>query len=365
MKRTPLYDVHRALGARLVEFAGWEMPVQYTGILDEHAAVRTKAGLFDVSHMGEVEVRGPHALEACQRISTNDLSRIRDGQAQYSLLCLPSGGVVDDVIFYRRSETLFFLCVNAGNREADFEWIREQATGAEVVDRSDEFAQLALQGPRATSILERLTGLSLASAPAFSFSDVVARGVRVMAARTGYTGEDGWEIYCAAADAVDMWSALCEAGAPEGMQPAGLGARDTLRLEAALPLYGHELTRETTPLEAGLARFVRTGKGEFLGRDELLAQERDGVRRRLVGIEMTGAGIPRQGYPVRRDGVVVGAVTSGTKSPTLNKAIGLAYVEAVCAEIDTAVDVEIRNKTVAARVVPRPFYRRPKGTPAS
>ena len=263
-----------ALGARFVDFGGWEMPVQYTGIIDEHHAVRQRAGLFDVSHMGEIELRGPRALAACQALTVNDVGRLRDGQAQYSLLCLPSGGVVDDIIVHRIAPERLLLCVNAGNTEKDFAWIREHRDGAEVVDRSAEFAQLALQGPRATDILMPVTDLPLQEIPSFSFREGQVAGRRALVAHTGYTGEDGWEIYCGAEEALAVWNALLDAGRPFGIAPAGLGARDTLRLERALPLYGHELTEETTPLEAGLGWVVRLNKGEFIGRDVAAAPAR-------------------------------------------------------------------------------------------
>jgi aminomethyltransferase len=359
MKRTPLYEAHRALGARMVEFAGWEMPVQYSGVIDEHVAVRTRAGLFDVSHMGEVEVRGGRALSTCQRLTVNDVTRLADGQAQYTLFCLPDGGIVDDVILYRFSPTRLFFCVNASNREAVVSWMHEHAD-ADIIDRSDDFAQLALQGPRATVILARLTALPVATVRPFAFVEGAVAECQVLAARTGYTGEDGWEIYCAPVDAPRLWNALLDTGRDDGLVATGLGARDTLRLEAALPLYGHELSRTTTPLEAGLQRFVKLDKGDFIGRDALQRQQRDGLPRRLVGLSTIDAGIPRHGYTIERDGDVVGEITSGTKSPTLGKAIGLGYVTPNCGEVHTTLGVKIRNRTVAAEVVPLPFYRRPR-----
>lgn len=358
MKRTPLYSVHQSLQARFVDFGGWEMPVQYSSILEEHEAVRTRAGLFDVSHMGEIEVRGPRALAAVQYFTVNDVNRLRDGQAQYSLLCRPTGGVVDDILVHRVHAERFFLCVNASNTDKDFEWIREHAGGAEVVNRSDEFALLALQGPAATSILAPLTPLDLASVPRFEFREATVAGHSAFVAHTGYTGEDGWEIYCEAAEAEAVWQALAERGAAHGMSPVGLGARDTLRLEAALPLYGHELDDETTPLEARLAWVVRMDKGDFLGRDALLRQKQAGLQRQLVGMVLTEAGIPRQGYKLVGDGVSIGKITSGTKSPTLGKAIGLGYVARAFTDIGTPIGVEIRAKTISAEVVRLPFYRR-------
>ena len=356
-KRTPLYATHRALGARLVEFGGWEMPVQYTGIIEEHHAVRRQAGLFDVSHMGEIELRGPHALAACQHLTVNDVGRLRDGQAQYSLLCRPSGGVVDDIIVYRLAADRVLLCVNAANTDTDVAWVREHAGGAEVVDRSAEFAQLALQGPLATRILQAVTAVAVEDLAAFACCEGEVAGCRTLLARTGYTGEDGWEIYCAPDDAPGLWAALLDAGAPSGLRPAGLGARDTLRLECALPLYGHELTDRTTPLEAGLGWVVRFAKGPFIGREALLRQRDEGVARRLIGV-VARDGIPRQGYRIVQAGKPVGAVTSGTKSPTLGKAIGLGYVAATLGAPGTALNIEIRGRLVDAEVVPLPFYRR-------
>jgi aminomethyltransferase len=358
MKRTPLYAAHQALGARFVDFGGWEMPVQYTGIVEEHRAVRQQAGLFDVSHMGEIELRGPRALAAAQELTVNDLDRLRDGQAQYSLLCRSNGGVVDDIMVHRLSAERVLLCVNASNTEKDLAWIIEHRQGAEVVDRSAELALLALQGPRATEILTPLTSLALRDLPPFACSEGPVIGRRALVAHTGYTGEDGWEIYCAAGDARAVWDALLDAGAPVGIKPAGLGARDTLRLERALPLYGHELTDETTPLEAGLAWVVRFNKESFIGREALLQQRAAGLTRRLVGIEMTEPGIPRQGYPILHDQEIVGAITSGTKSPTLGKAIGLGYVADAWKEVGTTLAIEIRGRATGAAVVRLPFYRR-------
>lgn len=358
MKRTPLYAAHQALGARFVDFGGWEMPVQYTSIIDEHQAVRQRAGLFDVSHMGEIELRGPQAIEVCQELTVNDLGRLRDGQAQYSLLCLPSGGVVDDIIVHRMSGERVLLCVNASNTERDYTWIVEHCGGAEVIDRSAEYAQLAVQGPRATEIVTGLTALPLSAIPPFAFAEGRVAGRAALVAHTGYTGEDGWEIYCAADDATTLWNAILDAGAPFGIAPAGLGARDTLRLERALPLYGHELTADTTPLEARLGWVVRFDKPRFIGREALLRQRGAGLARRLVGLAMTEPGIPRQGYAIVHDGQVVGAITSGTKSPTLGKAIGLGYVAGTLEKVGTKLGVDIRGRIVGAEVVPLPFYKR-------
>jgi aminomethyltransferase len=358
MNHTPLYAAHQALGARFVDFGGWEMPVQYTSIIDEHHAVRQRAGLFDVSHMGEIELRGPHAIAVAQELTVNDLGRLRDGQAQYSLLCRPSGGVVDDIMVHRMSAERVLLCVNAANTDKDVAWIAEHRNGAEVINRSAEFALLALQGPRATEILGALTRLPLSQIQAFAFGEGRVSGRQALVAHTGYTGEDGWEIYCAPGDARTLWDALLDAGRRFDIRPAGLGARDTLRLERALPLYGHELTDETTPLEAGLGWAVRFAKPSFIGRDALRQQRERGLTRRLVGLELTAPGIPRQGYPIVHDGAAVGTVTSGTKSPTLGKAIGLGYVASTLGAVGTQLGVDIRGRVIGARVVHLPFYKR-------
>ena len=361
LKRTPLYEVHRALGAKLVEFGGWEMPVSYRGILEEHRAVRGKVGLFDVSHMGEVELTGAAAAAACQRLTTNDVRRLADGQVQYTLICRYDGGVVDDVTLYRRSGDRWFFCVNASNIAKDAAWIREHAGDAQVTDRSDEIALLALQGPRAAAVLGGVTRAALGELRSFRFVDAEVAGVRATISRTGYTGEDGFELYVGADDAVTLWQALMEAGAPDGIQPIGLGARDTLRLEAALPLYGNELDDVTTPIAAGLARFVVLDGEDFIGREALRREQTDGPRRRLVALELRGAGIARHGYPVARQGETIGTVTSGTQSPTLGRAIALAYVDTAHAAIGSALDVVIRGTAVPAVVVATPVYRRPRG----
>jgi aminomethyltransferase len=357
-RRTPLYETHVRAGARLVEFAGWEMPVQYAGILAEHEAVRTRVGLFDVSHMGEVVFRGPRALEALNRVFTNDLSKIADGQAQYGCLCRESGGIVDDVVVYRRSAEDLLVCVNAGNRAKDFEWLAGHAGGADVKDESDDWAQLALQGPLAAQLLQRLAKVDLSQLRSYRFTSGEVAGVACLVARTGYTGEDGFELFCPAADGPRLWSALVEAGGPERIVPCGLGARDSLRLEMAYRLYGSDMDDSTTPLEAGLAWVVKLDKGDFVGRDALRRQREQGVARKLVGFTLTDAGIPRHGYPVLQDGRKVGEVTSGTRSPTLEIPIGLAYVPTALAAEGSSFAVEIRGRAAAARVVKTPFYVR-------
>ena len=357
--RTPLHDVHVRSGARMVEFAGWDMPVQYAGILEEHQAVRTRLGLFDVSHMGEVVFRGPRALETLNRLFTNDLSRVADGQAQYGCLCRDSGGIVDDVVVYRRSAQDLLVCVNAANRSKDFEWLRDGAGGqAEVRNESDDWAQLALQGPRAQAVLGRLTRTDLASLKTFHFAEGEVAGVRCTIARTGYTGEDGFELFCPPGQASGLWGALVEAGAAEGIAPCGLGARDSLRLEVAYRLYGSDMDDSTTPLEAGLAWVVKLDKGDFSGKAALLAQKQKGLPRKLVGFTLTDPGIARHGHDVLAGGKKVGAVTSGTRSPTLKISIGLAYVPPALAAEGSTFAVDIRGRAAAAKVVKTPFYTR-------
>lgn len=358
LRRTPLNAVHRKLGARMIGFGGWEMPVQYSGILEEHRAVRARAGLFDVSHMGEVEVSGPRAFETCQRLVTNDVSRLPVGGAQYGVMCLPEGGIVDDVVYYRLAEDRFLFCVNAANRESDFAWMREQGRGTTVTDRSDEFAQLALQGPRAAAILAPLVPIDPSELRPFTSIEATVGGAKALISRTGYTGEDGFELYVAPERAERLWEGLLDAGNAEGLVPVGLGARDTLRLEKGLMLYGSDIDRTTTPLEAGLAWVVKLDKGEFVGREALVRQKAEGLHRRLVGIEMEGPAIPRHGYPVLLGGGTVGAVTSGTKSPMLGRGIALGYVETSAAVVGTALEIEIRGRRHAARVVRPPFVGR-------
>jgi aminomethyltransferase len=359
IKKTPLFAAHVRAGAKMVEFAGWEMPVQYRGVIEEHRAVRNRAGLFDVSHMGEIEVRGDGALEFCQRMTANDVSRMKLFQAQYNLLLNERGGVIDDVIFYRLQENVFFICVNASNIDKDFTWLSERAGNSiEIENVSAKYAQLALQGPRAGKILQALTAISLAELKSFCFAFADVASVRCLVARTGYTGEDGFELYYDAENATRLWSALLESGAPEGLVPAGLGARDTLRLEKGYPLYGHELDDTTTPLEAGLDWVLKFSKPDFVGKQELLRQKELGVKRKLVGMEMRGPGIARGGYRLFKNDVPIGHVTSGTKSPSLDRAIAIGYVGVEHAAIANVVDVEIRGRKIPAEMVSLPFYRR-------
>ena len=360
LKRTPLYDCHLEAGAKMVDFAGWQMPVQYQGVIDEHRAVRTAAGLFDVSHMGEVRVRGAGAEAFLQRLTPNDVAKLVPGRAHYSGLLTEHGTYVDDVLVYRLAADDFLVVVNASNAERDFEWIAGKANGeAEVVNESDQYALLALQGPKA---LEILTPLATPGTPDvtelkyYGFRQGEVAGVPALISRTGYTGEDGFELYLAPADAPAVWRRLVAAGA----SPAGLGARDTLRLEAAMALYGHEIDETTTPFEAGLGWVVKLDKGDFQGRDALLAQKAQGAPRKLVGFEVEGRGIARQGHGVVSDGAPVGAVTSGTWSPTFEKALGMAYVPPALAAPGTRLALDVRGKTLPAVVVDLPFYCRPR-----
>ncbi len=363
LKHTPLHETHRRLGARMVEFGGWDMPVQYPGgILEEHRAVREAAGLFDVSHMGEIEIRGPQALAYLQRLVTNNPATMAFGDAQYTVMCYPNGGAIDDLIVYRLGDTDYLAVVNASNKDKDFAWMQSQLDGfdAQVIDRSDDYGLVALQGPRAFDILRPVTDIDLDALGYYTARRGQVAGIDALVSRTGYTGEDGFEILVAADDTPAMWDALMAAGASYGLRPAGLGARDTLRLEAAMPLYGHELDAETNPIEAGLPRFVSFDKGDFNGREVMAAAKANGPAKRLIGFEMIGRGIPRGGYAISKDGQVVGVVTSGTQSPTLGKAIGLAYVRPDTAAVGTDLDIIIRDQPVAARIVKRPFYKRAK-----
>jgi len=359
LKRTSLYPVHVRAGARLVEFGGWEMPVQYAGIVEEHRAVRTAAGLFDVSHMGEVEIEGPGALDSVQRLITNDAGRLVIGGGLYSPMCLPTGGIVDDLTVFRLAERRFLFVVNAATTEKDFAWIREHTTDAAARDRSAEFGLLALQGPQAQAILRRLTRADLGGLAFFHIiENVEVAGVRCFISRSGYTGEDGFEIGCPWDAAPRLWDALSEAGRPAGLMPVGLGARDTLRLEAGLMLYGNDIDETTTPLEAPLGWTVKLDKGAFIGREVLLRQKQDGVRRKLVGFEMRERAIPRRGQALLAAGAVVGSVTSGTFGPWVNKGIGMGYLPPAHARPGAEIAVQIRQRPARAAVVKLPFYKR-------
>lgn len=353
--RTPLYAAHVRHGARLVDFAGFEMPVQYDSILAEHAAVRESAGVFDVSHMGQIEIEGPDALPAVGRLLSRPVRDLAIGRVRYALMCNEAGGVVDDVTVYRTGEARFFLCVNAANIAKDEAWIRKHVSGdARVHNTSNATGLIALQGPRSVDILAALGAQEARELRRFRYDELTVAGRSAGVSRTGYTGADGFEIYCAAADAESLFEAFIDPSPALGAKPAGLGARDTLRLEAALPLYGHELDDETSPLAAGLDRFV-VRDHEFIGCDAILERERAGHGLVLAGFVLEERGIARGGYPVVHDGAPVGRVTSGAPSPTLGKSIGLAYVPAALAAIGQTWSVKVRNRHLSARVVETPF----------
>jgi aminomethyltransferase len=363
LHETALIGVHRALGARLIEFGGWLMPVQYTGILDEHRAVRERAGLFDLSHMGELFVEGEDAGEALAAALVTDPRTLAVGRAQYSMICAPDGGVIDDLIVYRLGPDRFLVVANAGNASVVSDELASRLGRWRAVldDRSLATSLVAIQGPRAAEILAPLTDVDLGALRYYAIAEGQVAGVPALVARTGYTGEDGFEVFVDWARGPAVWEAIAAAGDGAGVIACGLGARDTLRLEAGMPLYGNELDRETNPFEAGLGRVVKLDKpGDFVGRDALAKVAADGPEKQLVGMVVTGRGIARHGYPLDADGKRTGVVTSGTQSPTLGKPIAMGYVAPGDAEPGTILAVEIREQPVAAEVVPLPFYKRPK-----
>ncbi|MFP5228113.1 MAG: glycine cleavage system aminomethyltransferase GcvT [Acidobacteriota bacterium] len=367
LRKTALNALHRRLGAKMVDFGGWDMPVEYSGLIAEHLAVRTGVGLFDVSHMGDIQLRGPGSLDAVQHISMNDASRLQEGQAQYSAMLYPQGTFVDDIIVHKFSANDYLLVINAGTREKDYQWVRQNARrfDCHVSDYSDYYTQLAIQGPKAQETLQKLTNANLEAVKFYWFTWGTVCGLpNTLIARTGYTGEDGFEIYVPsdAATSERVWNEVMEAGKEFGILPCGLGARNTLRLEAALSLYGHEISDEINVYEAGLDRFCKLEKGVFVGREALRQVLDDGgPKKRLVGLEMVERGIARDGYPVKEaSGKTVGYVTSGSPAPFLKKNIALAFVPKAFAEPGAEVAVEIRGNPVKAKVVEIPFYRRPK-----
>tara|TARA_B100000929_G_scaffold291047_1_gene287514 strand:- start:3284 stop:4393 length:1110 start_codon:yes stop_codon:yes gene_type:complete len=358
LKRTSLYERHVAGGGKIVPFAGFEMPVQYqTGIIAEHAAVRETAGLFDVSHMGEFIVRGPQALELVQHVTVNDASKIEVGQAQYSAMCLESGGIIDDLLIYRFADR-FMLVVNAANREKDLEWIQQHADtfDVELEDVSEGTALIALQGPAAREILQPLTKPDVNSIEYYRFSEGEVANVPAVISGTGYTGEDGFELYTAAEDASKVWDALLSAGSSDGLIPAGLGARDSLRLEMGYSLYGNDLDENHTTLESGLGWITKLDKDDFVGRNALIEQKENGVARRLVGMKLEGRAFPRPGYSIVSNGEAVGQITSGTMSPSLGVGIALGYVPSEMAKIDTVLQIDVRGRLADGRVQRPPFY---------
>jgi aminomethyltransferase len=359
LKITPLHSIHRKLGAKMVDFGGWDMPVQYSGILEEHHAVRKNVGLFDVSHMGEIEIHGPDALALTDAVSTNAVAKLKIGQAQYSGLLYEHGGFVDDILVHKVADDHYFICVNASNQEKDFAHIASaNRRNARVEFASDRYAQLAIQGPKALVTLQKLTATELAPIQYYHFTDGAVSGTPARIARTGYTGEDGFEIYIAPDQAERIWNEILNAGAEFGIKPCGLGARNTLRLEAKMALYGHEIHASLTPYEADLGWIVKLDKGDFTGKQALAKQKQQGVTRKLVGFEMTGRGIGRDDYEVFLDGAPAGWVSSGGPSPTLKKNIGMCYLPADRAKMGQRIQIVIRNQAVDAVTIPMPFYKR-------
>lgn len=363
LKRTPLFETYKKYGGKTIDFGGWELPVQFSSIKEEHEAVRTRAGLFDVSHMGEIEVKGPDSLSFLQKMMTNDISKLQNGGAQYTAMCYENGGTIDDLLVYKMADEDYLLVVNASNTDKDYDWLAAHVEGEVTLkNTSVEMAQLALQGPLAEQILQKLASEDLRQIGFFKFKqNILIDGKKALISRTGYTGEDGFEIYCHKDDVVSLWEKILEVGTEEGVLPCGLGARDTLRFEAALALYGQELSPEISPLEAGIGFAVKLGKEEeFFGKEALKQQKEMGVPRKIVGLEMIDRGIPRHGYSVFSGEQKIGEVTTGTQSPTLKKNIGLALVDKESVSLDTEIDVEIRGKKVKAKIIPTPFYKRVK-----
>jgi aminomethyltransferase len=361
VQKTPLYETHVKYGGRMVEFGGWLLPVQYNGIKEEHQGVRNKAGLFDVSHMGEVFVKGRDSVAFLQSLVTNDVSRLLKNQVQYTTMCYMDGGTVDDLLVYKLDEEEYLLVINAANIKKDLEWmiVNSKEFDVELINASEQTALLALQGPLSEAILEKLTNAPLKELAYYWFiPEVILAGKKVLLSRTGYTGEDGFEIYCQPDDAVHIWEALMEVGRPLGLLPAGLGCRDTLRFEACLPLYGHELSADISPLEAGLTPFVKLDKECFNGKDVLKAQKENGVSRKIVGFVLTERGVARAQYPVLLEGVPIGVVTTGSYSPTLDKNLGLALIKAEYGKVGQKLEIEIRGKKVSGQIIAKPFYKR-------
>jgi aminomethyltransferase len=359
IKKTAFYDIHAQHGAKLVEFAGYWMPVQYRGIIDEHRKVRNAVGVFDVSHMGEFEIRGKGALEFLQRVTINDASKLAEYQAQYSAICYPDGGIVDDVIVYRWPDH-YMMVVNASNIEKNFNWLKQHATSDfGLIDKSDEFSLLAVQGRKAQATLQKLAAIDLATIKYYWFAAGEIAGAPAFISRTGYTGEDGFEVGFAANHSEKIWNAIFDAGKEFDIEPIGLGARDTLRLEMKYCLYGNDLDQTTNPLEAGLGWITKLDKGDFIGREAMVKMKAAGVPRKLIGFEMEGKNIARHGYPILKDGAQVGHVTSGTFSPSLEKSIGLGYVASQHSAAGTELIIDIRGRVAGARIVKTPFYQRP------
>jgi aminomethyltransferase len=357
--KTPLNAVHRSMGAKMVDFGGWDMPVEYSGVIDEHRAVRERVGLFDVSHMGEIEVRGPQALDLVQHVTVNDASKLNFGQAQYSALLYETGGFVDDILVHKVGDEHYFLCVNASNQDKDYEHIvANNHFDATVENAGPRFAQLAVQGPLATGVAQKLTGIHLVPVKRYHFVDGHFSDVPARIARTGYTGEDGWEIYVAPEHAVRLWKEILAAGSSAGILACGLGARNTLRMESAMALYGHEIDATINPWEAGLDWIVKLEKGNFLGREALVKQKQQGITRKLIGFEVKGRGIARDGYEILTGEAGTGWVTSGGPAPTLNKNLGMCYLPLHLAEPGKSIEISVRGRGVEAVTIPMPFYKR-------
>lgn len=361
VKKTALFNAHERYGGKVIDFAGWALPVQYEGIIPEHEAVRNAAGLFDVSHMGEVEVTGPEAFDFVQNLVTNDISTLVDNQILYGMMCYVDGGVVDDLLVYKFNNEHFYLVINASNVDKDYQWMLDNKGkyNVKLDNISNEVSEVALQGPKAEEILQKLTDTNISDIKFFFCNrEVYIDGIKCLVSRTGYTGEDGFEIYTSNDNIEKIWDKINAIGKEYGLMPCGLGCRDTLRFEAALPLYGNEISSTISPLEAGLGFFVKLNKENFIGKDALTKQKEDGLKRKTVGFEMKERGIPRHGYEVAINGKVIGVVTTGYFSPTLKRNIGIALIEAEYSELGTEIDIVIRNKPVKADVISRKFYNK-------
>ncbi len=361
LKTTPLFNVYPRYGGQIIDFSGWALPVQFQSIISEHEAVRNRAGIFDVSHMGEVEIKGKDALVFVQNLITNDASVLVDNQILYTPMCYEHGGIVDDMLVYRYEQDYYYLVINAGNIDKDFQWMLQHKDNLEVEIKniSPDVGELAIQGPKAEMILQKITNMNLGEIKFFCCKrDVIVNDISCMVSRTGYTGEDGFEIFCDANQVESLWVKLLEVGKEEGLVPAGLGCRDTLRFEAALPLYGNELAESISPLEAGIGFFVKLNKDNFIGKEALVKEKTEGVKRKIVGFEMKDRGIPRHGYKVELHGEEIGAITTGYHSPSLDKNIGLALIKIECAKIGEEIDILIRNKVAKAEIIEKKFYKK-------
>jgi aminomethyltransferase len=361
LRRTALYEMHKKANGQIVDFSGWELPIQYSSIKEEHFAVRNKAGLFDVSHMGEVTVKGKEAFNFVQNLVTNDVSKLENNQILYGMMCYETGGIVDDLLVYKYTDDNFYLVINASNVEKDFEWMLKNSRNydVELVNISKNVSEIAIQGPNAQKILQKITNIDLDEIKFFYFKDeVLVNGKKALISRTGYTGEDGFEVYLAHEDVAEIWEKLFEIGEVDGLLPAGLGCRDTLRFEVALPLYGNELSKDITPLEASLGFFVKLDNDDFIGKSVLVKQKEEGLTRKTVGFELIDKGVPRHGYDVYADDKIIGFVTTGYKSPSVKKSVGLAMVDIDYSKMDTEIYIEVRGKMKKAKVVGRRFYKK-------